>query len=154
VGQKPHAGLPCNVVPTIVKGDGLSPATRHDSNHGTAAEYRKAGFNPRSHFMKNIVRTNVVLALTLALAGAMAMAEDGASIYKTKCASCHGATGTPNPGMAKMMGIKPVGDPEMKKLNEAAISTAIKSGKGKMKPVAGLTDPQVKEVAAYFKSLK
>lgn len=104
--------------------------------------------------MKN-VRTHVVLALTLAVAGTMGFAQaDGASIYKTKCASCHGAAGTPNPGMAKMMGIKPVSDPEMKKLSADQAAAAVKGGKGKMKPVAGLTDAQVKSVAAYFHSLK
>jgi hypothetical protein len=31
---------------------------------------------------------------------------------------------------------------------------AVKNGKGKMKPIAGLTDPQIKEVVVYFRSLK
>ena len=32
--------------------------------------------------------------------------------------------------------------------------TAVKDGKGKMKPIAGLTDPQIKDVVTYFRSLK
>jgi mono/diheme cytochrome c family protein len=56
--------------------------------------------------------------------------------------------------MAKAMGIKPVSDPSMKALTVAQIEATVKNGKGKMKPVAGLTDPQVSAVAAYFKSLK
>ena len=84
----------------------------------------------------------------------MCFAEDGAAIYKSKCAMCHGATGTPSAGMAKMMGIKPVSDPAMKDLSEAQIESTVKKGKGKMKPIAGLTDAQVKAVAAYFKTLK
>lgn len=100
------------------------------------------------------IRSHVVLALALAMAGAMAFAEDGAALYKTKCQSCHGAAGVPNPGMAKMMGIKPVSDASMKSLTVAQVEAAVKSGKGKMKPVAGLSDPQVKAVSAYFKTLK
>jgi mono/diheme cytochrome c family protein len=104
--------------------------------------------------MKNI-RTHVVLALMLAVASGMSFAQsDGASVYKTKCASCHGAAGTPNPGMAKLMGIKPVSDPEIKKLSADQIAATVKGGKGKMKPVAGLSDAQVKEVALYFHALK
>ncbi|WP_420237816.1 c-type cytochrome [Telmatobacter bradus] len=104
--------------------------------------------------MKNI-RSYVVLALTLAIAGGMSFAQsDAASVYKTKCASCHGAAGTPNPGMAKMMGIKPVSDPAMKGLSPAQIAATVKGGKGKMKPVAGLSDAQVKDVALYFHALK
>jgi len=104
--------------------------------------------------MKKMLRSQLVLAAAVALAGAMCFAEDGAAIYKSKCAMCHGATGTPSAGMAKAMGIKPVSDPSIQALTVAQIEATVKNGKGKMKPVAGLTDPQVKAVAAYFKALK
>jgi cytochrome c6 len=104
--------------------------------------------------MTKSFRSQIVLAATVLLACGMSFADDGAATYKSKCAMCHGATGTPNPAMAKSMGIKPVSDPDMKALTVDQIVSAIKNGKGKMHPVAGLTDPQVKDVAAYFKSLK
>ena len=99
-------------------------------------------------------RSYVVLAATVLLACGMSFADDGAATYKSKCAMCHGATGTPNPAMAKSMGIKPVSDPDVKALTVDQIVATVKNGKGKMHPIAGLTDPQVKDVAAYFKSLK
>ena len=80
--------------------------------------------------------------------------NNGADIYKAKCAMCHGATGTPSPAMAKAMGIKPVSDPSMKALTIAQIEATVKNGHGKMKPIAGLSDAQVSAVAAYFKTLK
>lgn len=101
--------------------------------------------------MKSI-RTASVLALALSLAGAMSFAQSGDATYKAKCASCHGATGTPSPGMQKMMGVKPAS--EYKNLTVAQIEAAVKNGKGKMKPVAGLSDAQVKAVSEYFKTLK
>lgn len=104
--------------------------------------------------MKNLIRSQVVLASALCLAGAMSFAQSGDATYKAKCASCHGATGTPSAGMAKMMGIKPASDPDIQKLSVDQISTVVKSGKGKMKPIAGLTDDQVKEVSTYFHTLK
>ncbi len=104
--------------------------------------------------MKRSFRSPIVLAASLFLAGSICFAEDGAAIYKSKCAMCHGPTGTPSAGMAKAMGIKPVSDPSMATLTVAQISAAVKNGKGKMKPIAGLTDPQVAAVAAYFKTLK
>jgi cytochrome c6 len=103
--------------------------------------------------MKNIVRSQVVLALGFALAGSVCFAQSGEATYKAKCQSCHGAAGVPNPGMAKMMGIKPANDPDMKKLTVDSIESTIKTGKGKMKPIAGLSDSDVKDVAAYYKSL-
>ena len=104
--------------------------------------------------MKKTLRSQLVLAAAVALAGAMCFAQDGAAIYKSRCAMCHGATGTPNPTMAKLMGIKPASDASMKALSVAQIEATIKGGKGKMKALAGMNDAQVKSVAAYFKSLK
>lgn len=98
-------------------------------------------------------RNAALLALALSLAGASAMAQSaGDAIYKAKCQTCHGATGTPSPGMQKMMGVKPASG--YKSLSPAQIEAAIKNGKGKMKPIAGLSDAQVKSVAQYFKTLK
>jgi len=31
---------------------------------------------------------------------------------------------------------------------------AVKNGKGKMKPVAGLTEPQIKEAVIFYRGLK
>ena len=104
--------------------------------------------------MTKTIRTLAVLAATVSLAGAMSFAQSGEATYKAKCAMCHGATGTPSPGMAKMMGIKPVSDPSMKSLTVAQIEATVKNGKGKMHPISGLSDAQVKAVAEYFKTLK
>jgi mono/diheme cytochrome c family protein len=104
--------------------------------------------------MKSLFRTQVVLAAIVTMASAAGLAQSGAATYKGKCAMCHGATGTPSAGMAKMLGIKPVSDPDIQKLTIDQMGEAVKNGKGKMKPIAGLTDAQIKEVAAYYKGLK
>jgi len=104
--------------------------------------------------MTKSFRSPVMLVAAVLLAGVFCLAQDGAATYKAKCAACHGPTGTPSAGMAKAMGIKPVSDPSMQALKVADIEAVVKNGKGKMKPVAGLSDAQVKDVAAYFKTLK
>ncbi len=78
--------------------------------------------------MTKSFRSLLVLAAVVLLAGSMCFAEDGAAIYKSKCAMCHGPTGTPSAGMAKMLGVKPVSDPSMKGLTDAQIETAVKNG--------------------------
>jgi cytochrome c6 len=114
-------------------------------------------YGPASVFkeivMTKLLRSQIVLAAAVALAGAMCFAQDGAATYKAKCAMCHGATGTPSAGMASM-GVKPVSDPAIKALSVDQIAAVVKNGKGKMHPVASLTDPQIKAVSEYFKSLK
>jgi cytochrome c6 len=104
--------------------------------------------------MTNRMRSTIVLAAASFMACSVSFAQSGEALYKTKCQSCHGATGTPNPGIAKLLGVKPVSDPEIKKLTTDQVEATVKAGKGKMKPVAGLTDSQVKDVSAYFKTLK
>ncbi len=105
--------------------------------------------------MTKMFRSQVVLAVVVSMAGAMSFAQSsGEATYKAKCQSCHGSTGTPNPTMAKMMNIKPASDPDIKKLTPAQEADVVKNGKGKMKPIAGLTDAQVKDVVTYYRSLK
>ena len=104
--------------------------------------------------MTKTIRSLLVLTAAVSLAGALAFADSGEATYKAKCSTCHGSAGTPSPGIAKMMGVKAVSDPAMKALTVAEMTAAVKNGKGKMKPVAGLTDAQIKDVVTYFRSLK
>ena len=105
--------------------------------------------------MTKSIRSLVVLAAVVSMAGAVSFAQsDGAATYKAKCAMCHGPTGTPSPGMAKMLGVKAASDPSVKSLSTADMIAVVKNGKNKMKPIAGLSDAQVKDVVAYFRTLK
>jgi mono/diheme cytochrome c family protein len=105
--------------------------------------------------MTKMIRTQLVLAAVVSLAGAVGFAQSaGEATYKAKCQSCHGATGTPSPAMVKMMGVKAVSDPDVKKLSEAEMIAVVKNGKNKMKPVTGITDAQIKDSVTYFRSLK
>ena len=106
--------------------------------------------------MKNAIRSLSVVAVAACLAGAVCLAQSsGEATYKAHCQSCHGASGVPSPSMGKMMGIKPVTDPAINKLTVAEMFTAVKGGKGKMRPFAGkLTDPEIKASVTYYHGLK
>ncbi len=104
--------------------------------------------------MTKTIRSQVVLAVVVSLASAVGFAQGGEATYKAKCQSCHGATGTPSAGMAKMMGIKASTDADIQKLTDAQMAAAVKDGKGKMKAIAGLTDAQIKDVVSYYRGLK
>jgi mono/diheme cytochrome c family protein len=106
--------------------------------------------------MTKMIRTLLVLAVGVSLAGAVAFAESGEAIYKANCVACHGSTGTPSQGIAKMMSVKPASDPSMKALSVADMTAAVKNGKGKnMKAYGGkLSDAQIKDVVTYFRTLK
>jgi len=106
--------------------------------------------------MTRTIRSMAVLAATVCLAGSMGFAQSaGEAVYKANCQSCHGSTGTPSPGIAKMMGVKAASDPDMKKLSAAEEIASVKNGKGKMKPLSPkLTDAQIKDAVDYFRTLK
>jgi len=105
--------------------------------------------------MTKMIRSLLVLAAVVCLAGAVGFAQSaGEATYKAKCQMCHGANGTPSAGMAKSMGVKAVSDPDIKKLTADQMAAAVKNGKGKMKPISGLTDAQIKDAVAFYRSLK
>src|ERR1017187_7021242 len=69
--------------------------------------------------------------------------------------ACHGAGGIPSEGMAKSMGLKPLGGPGVQAISDADLTAAITNGKGKMKAFKGtLTDAQIKDLVTYIRTLK
>ena len=105
--------------------------------------------------MTKTTRSLLVMAAAAALAATMSFAQAGEATYKAKCQSCHGASGTPNPGMAKAMGVKPFSDPDVKKLSAAEMIAATENGKGKMPAFKGkLTDAEIKDAVSYLRTLK
>jgi len=106
--------------------------------------------------MTKMIRSQVVLAVAFSLASAVCVAQSGGeATYKAKCQSCHGAAGTPNPGIAKMMGVKPLSDPAIKALTVDQMVASVKGGKGKMSAFSGkLTDAEIKGAVEYYRGLK
>jgi mono/diheme cytochrome c family protein len=105
--------------------------------------------------MKKMIRSQMVLAMVVVLASSVGFAQSsGAATYKAKCQMCHGATGAADTPTAKMLKVKPVSDPDIAKLTADDMFAAVKNGKGKMKPVAGLTDAQMKDAVAFYRGLK
>jgi mono/diheme cytochrome c family protein len=80
--------------------------------------------------------------------------SSGETVYKAKCAICHGVAGVPSPGFAKTTGIKAVSDPAVKSMSEVQEIELTNRGSGKMPAYAGkLTSDQVKAAVEYFRSL-
>jgi cytochrome c6 len=102
------------------------------------------------------ISTGMTLAALVAATTITAFAQgSGADNYKAKCAMCHGADGLASGPAGKSMKIAAFNSPEASKMPEADIITIIKNGKGKMTGYAGkLTDAQIKDVAAFVKTLQ
>jgi len=102
----------------------------------------------------------ILIGLTFAALSASAVwaadAKAGEAIFDKSCKSCHGADGTPNAAVAKMMKVdmKDLKSAEVQGKSDADIKKIITEGQGKMKPVASVTGPAVDNVIAYVRSLK
>ena len=102
--------------------------------------------------MTQRITAAAVLLLAASLAGP-ALAQDAASLYKTKCQMCHGANGSPAPTGVRM-GARSFQSPEVAKESDSMLFDITKNGKNKMPMYKSLTDDQVKDLVKYIRSLK
>jgi len=77
-------------------------------------------------------------------------AEDGAALYKTKCAACHGADAAGKPA-AKIPSL--IGD-EAKKASDADLEKAVIEKPKHAGVAKSLTPDQVKAVVAHIRTLQ
>jgi cytochrome c6 len=104
--------------------------------------------------MSKSIRFLLALALGTSLAGPVGFAQSGEAVYKARCQSFHGAAGVPNPGIAKMMGVKPITAEAVKKTSEAQMIEATKNGIGKMQPFKGkISDADIASSVKHYRSL-
>jgi cytochrome c6 len=94
----------------------------------------------------------VILAVLLFTASFGWAADDGAALYKRKCAGCHGAGGEGKPAM-KAPALKGT------TLDASQIVQHLTKGEATSKPphnkgIAGLTEDQAKSIAEYVKTLQ
>jgi len=96
------------------------------------------------------------LATALVLMAGPARSDDkSASLYKAKCAVCHGGTGKGDSPAGKSMGVLSFSDPKVMGRTDAELKDAIEKGKGKM-PAYGksLKPDEIQGLVAYIRSLK
>jgi mono/diheme cytochrome c family protein len=105
--------------------------------------------------MRTIFPTLSLLCLSISLASA-ADATAGQATYAKACKTCHGADGTANPAIAKMMNveIRDLKSLEVQGLSDADLKQIITAGKGKMRPVASVSGADLDNIIAYVHSLK
>jgi mono/diheme cytochrome c family protein len=92
------------------------------------------------------LRIATAIAAVTMLAGLPALAQDGSTLFKAKCAMCHGDQGQGKAPMApKIAGSAKV------------VDVLTKGGEAKaphMKPMSSVTADQATALAAYVKGLK
>ena len=105
--------------------------------------------------MRTLLATLSLVCFCVSAASA-ADAKAGQAAYDRACKTCHGADGTANAGLAKMLkvDIPDLKSPEIQGMSDADFKKVMTDGKGKMKPVSSVSGADLDNVTAYVHTLK
>jgi mono/diheme cytochrome c family protein len=108
--------------------------------------------------MSNRKLLATVAALIIAVVALPALADagaDGAALYKSKCAMCHGPDGSGQTPMGKSLKLKDLRSAEVQKMTDKELNTVISDGKGKM-PASKtkMSTAEIDAVVGFIRSLK
>jgi len=79
---------------------------------------------------------------------------EGASLFKAKCAACHGTDGSGNTAIGKSMKLRDLSSPEVQKQSDAELTAITANGKGAMPAYKDkLTSDQIKQIVGYMREL-
>jgi len=95
-----------------------------------------------------------ILMLTLLAVPAIA-APDGASLFKSKCAMCHGPDGSGKTAIGKSMNVKNLSLPDVQKQTDAQLSAVVVNGKNKMPGYKGkLSADEIREIVRHVRTFR
>jgi len=103
------------------------------------------------------MKISIVLALLIVMAIPLLAdaTPDGASLFKSKCAMCHGPDGSGQTPMGKSLKIRSLGSAEVQKQSDAELTNIITNGRGKMLAYKGkLSAEEIKALVGTIRSMK
>jgi len=82
-------------------------------------------------------------------------APDGAALFKSNCAICHGPDGKGQTATGKSLKVKDLGSKDVQKKSNADLQTTISDGKGSMPAYKGKLDQAgIDALIAFIRTLK
>jgi cytochrome c6 len=106
--------------------------------------------------MKTLFRASlVVLAIAFVMSVSAFAADATADVYKSKCASCHGADGKGDTPAGKNMKVKDLASDDVQRQADADLAGVIEKGKKPMPGYEGkLTKDQIDGLVKWIRTLK
>jgi len=121
-----------------------------DTSHGSGKQ------SDDKEMLMNRRLLAIPAAMTLLMAASLSAAgSDGAALYKTSCATCHGADGAGQTPVGKSMKLRDLRSAEVQKQTDIELTKIISGGKGKM-PAFGkkLSTDDVEALIGHVRTLK
>jgi cytochrome c6 len=97
--------------------------------------------------------TVIAIAVVFALSLPAHAQNASETLYKSKCAACHGADGTGS-AMGKKLGAHDFTSADVQKLSDTELTDIITNGKNKMPKYGSLAPEDIKGLVAYIRTLK
>ena len=108
----------------------------------------------KRHLVRALVNSVVFIGLIAVCSGISAAQSAGETLFKTKCAACHGPDGKGESAMAKKLGVRNLGSAEVQGQSDAQLTDIVTKGKDKMPAFEGkLTKEQIGQLVAYIREL-
>ncbi|HZS96500.1 MAG TPA: cytochrome c [Terriglobales bacterium] len=99
--------------------------------------------------------TLVVLAIAFVMSVSAFAADATADVFKSKCASCHGADGKGDTPAGKKMNVKDLASDDVQKQSDADLAGVIEKGKKPMPGYEGkVTKEQIDGLVKWIRTLK
>lgn len=99
-------------------------------------------------------RTVLMLVAASLLIAAPVFGQEGANLYKSRCAGCHGADGSGDTAIGKSMHMRALGSADVQKMSDAELTAMITDGKGAMPAYKDkLSGAQIKDLVGYIREL-
>jgi cytochrome c6 len=102
-----------------------------------------------------MIQAGVFLLLALAICAGPARADDAAAtLFKTKCAACHGPDGAGKTPAGAAMKVRDLRADEVQKQSDADLTATVTKGKNKMPAFGGkLQKEEIDQLVAYVRGL-
>jgi cytochrome c6 len=102
-----------------------------------------------------ILRTLLPLVAVAFLFPALLRAgDDGAALFKSKCAMCHGPDGKGEVPMGKKLGARDLTSDDVQKQSDAQLTEVVTKGKNKMPSYSEkLSKDQIAQLVAYIREI-
>jgi len=125
---------------------------------GSSSELRKvANVSKNVQMMSRLAKSIVCVSFLggLVLLGVRASAQEtGESVFKSKCAMCHGADGAAKTTMGEKLKIPDLHSADVQKMSDADLKTIIGKGKDKMPGYeTKLSKEQIDLLVAFIRNL-
>lgn len=108
----------------------------------------------RKRVLRVLLTSLVGVGLLALCAGSSRAQSAGETLFKTKCAACHGPDGKGEVTMGKKLGAHDLNSAEVQKQTDAQLTEVVTKGKNKMPAYDGkLSKEQIAQLVTYIREI-